>query len=104
MRLLVADDIGLVKEINALDKSVSYVSNTSGADLQVLDMVWLNSENSKVAVCRSNGIIDIYELSSSSNEWGGIKFLELEEPFVTVMLSGNTYVYHFIVVCNILLG
>ena len=83
MRLLVADDIGLVKQVNMADESVSYLCNTSGADMAVVDMIWLNSECSRVAVCRESGSIEIYELSNKTSCWILLKSIDLEETAVT---------------------
>lgn len=91
-----ADDIGLVKEANLADKSIKYLCNTSGADQAVGQMTWLNPECTKVAVCRINGTIDIYALSSSF-EWKHDKSIDIEEPVIATATTSKTYDFALVV-------
>ena len=90
MRLLVSDDIGLVKEVNLSTKSIKYVSNASGADLAVENMCWLDTNCSKVAVSRASGAIDIFELSGASFDWIQLATYDFDEPAMRMIVSGNT--------------
>lgn len=83
MRILVGDDIGLVKQVDLDDQSTAYMCKTSGAGLAVLRMEWLNPQATKVVICRENGAIEIHELSDSI-EWKCVKTIDLDDAVVVL--------------------
>ena len=64
-----ADDIGLVKEVDCKSSESRYVWNETGADMSTTRLCWVNASSSLLAVSRTSGAIDIFECSPDSNRW-----------------------------------
>jgi len=82
VRLVTSDDIGLVKQVDFNNRDVGQISNTSGADQSVQALVWLDEEETSLAVARTAGSVDIFEYGSEGQSWVLKGSLEIGEPIL----------------------
>jgi hypothetical protein len=88
MRLIAADDIGLVKEVDLSSKSSRYISSVSGGDLAVECLCWIDDSSSLLAVARLNGSVDLFR--RDSREWTLKRTYELDStPLRMIMLNST---------------
>lgn len=76
--LIVSDDIGLVKVVNLVSKSTTFVCDVSGPDMTTTAMCTLGYSPGKICVARNSGV-DVYESISASNGWKQVRSYELED-------------------------
>lgn len=90
MGLLVSDDIGLIKTLNSDMSNEEIISNESGVGLAISRMCWLDSNFSRVAVSRTSGVIDIFELKEG--EWSKIQSVDTDSVITSMSCFDSSLV------------
>jgi hypothetical protein len=81
-RLVTSDDIGLVKDIDITEKTVSLMQGQSGADRGITCLAWVDEEESELAIATSAGVVEILQFDSEKLVWGSRGQIDVSDPVV----------------------
>ena len=84
MRLVTSDDIGLVKDVDIVEKSVALIQGQSGAERVTTNLAWVNEEESLLAIATSAGIVEILQLDSEKLTWVSRRQIDVKEHVITM--------------------